>query len=107
MTWTERERQVFSDIRSWEQDYFTEKGTDFSRTYQKMVNSAFKSFGNNWTRKTLKRFDDILFHMQSLIQQARFDKQAKEYLYSQGRIFRSDIYTIEDMKKLSIDQLRL
>ncbi|MDQ0255027.1 hypothetical protein J2S74_002409 [Evansella vedderi] len=106
MSWTERERQVFSDIKSWENLHFYGKGTDFSRTYQKMVNAGFQTFGSDWNRRMLKRLDDFLFHLQAIVQQGRFDKQVRDNLFSQGRIFRSDIHTIEDMKKLSIDQLR-
>ncbi|MFA9558741.1 EcsC family protein [Evansella sp. AB-rgal1] len=106
MSWSEREQQVWSEIARWEEQQFSNIGTDFSRTYQKLVKSGFHEFGGNWSHKMLTKLDDMLFHLQAIVQQGRFDEQARDHLLTQARIFRSDIYSIQDMKKLSIDQLR-
>ncbi|MDG5786999.1 EcsC family protein [Evansella sp. AB-P1] len=106
MSLTEREKEIWDDLKQWEDNQFSNQGTDFSSTYQKMVHSGFRIFGGKWSSKLLTKLDDILFQLQVIIQQGTFDVEAKEKLFCQARIFRSDIHHIEDMKKLTIDQLR-
>ncbi|MBU9721124.1 EcsC family protein [Bacillus alkalicola] len=106
MSLSHRDMQVWNEIEMWESRHFSEKGTDFSLTYQKWVNSRLKKIQGTTAKNLLTKLDNILFHLQAFVQQGRFDQQAKDNIFSQARIFRSDIYSTEDMQKLTIDQLR-
>ncbi|WP_171051801.1 EcsC family protein [Alteribacter natronophilus] len=101
-----REEQVLDEIRSWEDSYFEETGTDLTLTYHKWMNQVYGSMEGKWKGKVLKAVDDVLFHVQSALQQTRYEKQTVEHLLTEARVFRSDINGIGDLKKLSIDQLR-
>ena len=106
MSWTQRESQVLEEITQWEQRQFSKRGTDFTLTSHKLLNKGIQSFGDEWSKRLLLRLDDILFYLHASLQQGSFDKRAIDNLFAQARIFRSDIYTLEDMRSLSIDQLR-
>ncbi|MBU9714649.1 EcsC family protein [Evansella tamaricis] len=106
MSLSQRETQVWNEIEFWESVQFSNKGTDFSLSYQKGINSIFKREGVNWSKKLLNRLDNVLFQLQATAQQGRMDQQTRDNIFSQARIFQSDIYSLEDMKKLTIDQLR-
>ncbi|ADU31486.1 EcsC family protein [Evansella cellulosilytica] len=106
MTLTIREKEIWREIEEWEFDTFYGKETDFSRTYQLLFDRAVLSINVLDTKKMLSRIENILFHFHAMLLQTRIDKQAKSELIDQARIFRSDIYEIKDMQKLSIDQIR-
>ncbi|WP_026690664.1 EcsC family protein [Alteribacter aurantiacus] len=101
-----REEQALEDIKRWEATYFEEVGTDFSLTYHKWMNQAYAAVDHRWRGKLLTITDNVLFHVQSAIQQTRYEKQTVEYLLTEARIFNNNISEIRDMKELSIDQLR-
>ncbi|WP_218212173.1 hypothetical protein, partial [Pseudomonas sp. 2822-15] len=93
MPLSHRETQVWNEIEVWESSQFLEKGTDFTLTYQKWINSRLNKIRGQTSKKMLSKLDSILFHLQAVVQQGRFDQQAKENIFSQARIFRSDIYS--------------
>ncbi|WP_088033015.1 EcsC family protein [Evansella clarkii] len=105
MAWTVRDEQVWEEIEKWEGKYFSKQVTDFSLTAYKLFNSSLESLGP-MNEKLLASLDDIIFHFHAIIQHRHFDEKKIAGLLSQARIFREDIYYIEDMKKLTIDQLR-
>ncbi|UCZ52278.1 EcsC family protein [Bacillus shivajii] len=106
MSWTNREDAVWNEIVEWESAQFEREGTDFSLTYQKWLNKSIEMLDSKWKKNMLTTLDSILFHLHATVQQGRFDQQATDFLLTQARVFRDDINTVEDMKKLSIDQLR-
>lgn len=103
---TQRELKVWEEISKWENSQFTNQGTDFSLTYQKWVNKSIKRLNPVFKRQVLSTLDQTLFHIHASLQQSDFEKRSLENLFVEARVFRSDIYDIQDLKKLSIDQLR-
>jgi hypothetical protein len=101
-----REEKILEEIRAWEDSYVEEAGSDLTLTYHKWMNEVYAAAEGKWKGKLLTAVDDVLFHVQSALQQTRYEKQTVEYLLTEARVFRSDIREIEDLKKLSIDQLR-
>ncbi|SES35705.1 EcsC family protein [Salipaludibacillus aurantiacus] len=106
MELTEREKVILKEIQDWEQWQFSDKATDFSRTYQKWAKQTLQKMNPQLKKRALTLLDETLFYLQSTVQQARFDQRAIDYLFTEARVFHPDISEVKDMKKLTIDQLR-
>ncbi|WP_179298860.1 EcsC family protein [Evansella halocellulosilytica] len=106
MSWTNREETVWNDIIQWETNELDHTGTDISKTYQRWLDKSIEMLDPKWKKKMLTTLDSILFHLHATVQQGRFDQQAMDFILTQARVFNSQIETVEDMKMLSIDQLR-
>ncbi|MFE1243602.1 MULTISPECIES: EcsC family protein [Fictibacillus] len=105
MSYTEREEQIWKSIEAWEQNYFTYEPTDFGRTYEKWVTNRLTLLPDEMQDKIGGYVDSVLFHIHALIQNSQFQLDTKQRLLSEARVFRDDIYEIEDLKKCTIDQL--
>jgi hypothetical protein len=106
MNLSQRERRVWEEISNWEESQFKDRGNDFSLTYQKWMNQSIKHLNPVFQKHILSIFEQMLFHIQGSLQQSDFERKALDNLFIEARVFNSDIYEIQDLKKLSIDQLR-
>ncbi len=105
MALTEREEQIWQDINAWEEDFFTYEPTDFGRTYEKWATRQMDLLPDEMQETIGEYVDSALFHIHALIQNSQFQLDTKQRLLSEARVFRDDIFEIEDLKKCSIDQL--
>ncbi|MFC0187876.1 EcsC family protein [Fictibacillus aquaticus] len=105
MNGTVRDEQVWRDIESWENDFFTYEPTDFGRTYDKWVSSQLERLPSEWGDKVSEWIDTSLFHIHAAIQNSQFQLDTRQRILSEARTFREDIYEIEDLQKCTIDQL--
>ena len=105
MPLTEREEQIWQEIKSWEDVYFTYEPTDFGRTYEKWATRQMDLLSEEMQETIGEYVDSVLFHIHALIQNSQFQLDMKQRLLSEARVFRDDIFEIEDLKKCSIDQL--
>ncbi|MCM3717939.1 EcsC family protein [Fictibacillus phosphorivorans] len=105
MPLTEREEQLWQEIKSWEEHYFTYEPTDFGRTYEKWAQRQMDLLPEEMQETIGEYVDSVLFHIHALIQNSQFQLDMKQRLLSEARVFRDDIFEIEDLKKCSIDQL--
>jgi hypothetical protein len=105
MPFTDREEQIWQEIKSWEQDFFTYEPTDFGRTYEKWASGQMDLLPYETQEKIGEYVDSVLFHIHALIQNSQFQLDMKKRLLSEARVFRDDIFEIEDLQKCTIDQL--
>jgi hypothetical protein len=105
MPLTEREEQIWQEIDAWEQNYFTYEPTDFGRAYEKWTASQMEHLSEEMKEKIGEYVDSVLFHIHALIQNSQFQMDTKQRLLSEARVFRDDIFEVEDLKKCTIDQL--
>ncbi|MBY6035189.1 EcsC family protein [Fictibacillus nanhaiensis] len=105
MPLTEREEQILQEIHAWEKVFFTYEPTDFGRTYEKWATSQMDLLPEDLQGKIGEYVDSVLFHIHALIQNSQFQLDMKQRLLSEARVFRDDIFEIEDLKRCSIDQL--
>jgi hypothetical protein len=105
MPLTEREEQIWEEINAWEQNYFTYEPTDFGRTYEKWATRQMELLSADMQEKIGEYVDSVLFHIHALIQNSQFQLDMKQRLLSEARVFRDDIFEIQDLQKCTIDQL--
>lgn len=97
--------KVLSTIRAWEKQWKTKQPNDFERVYDQWISSAFERMNPNIKNRFFTKLDDILFHTHAFLQGSTFQNEARERILASGRLYDSEIERMEEMRKLSIDQL--
>ncbi|MDN4527522.1 EcsC family protein [Fictibacillus fluitans] len=105
MSLTPREEKVMNSILQWESSYFEYEPTDFEATYERWVKQQLNQLNPALIEKMNNGIDAALFHVHALIQNSRHQKDVRERLLSEARIFYPEAEEIEDLKACSIDQL--
>ncbi|MCD8501899.1 MAG: EcsC family protein [Bacillaceae bacterium] len=101
-----REQKVLEEIQSWELDYFQETEHSNISTYQ---NKLFEHLEEKFpTHKEVltKAVDTFIFHIHAIMKNSKYDEEIVKQILNHGRVFDSEIESVNDMKKLSIDHLR-
>ncbi|OIJ18250.1 hypothetical protein BKP45_11740 [Anaerobacillus alkalidiazotrophicus] len=101
-----RKKNVWEEIKKWEHLYFDKGETNSLNSFEENFNNIIKSWRPEVQKKLLQAVDSMIFHTYSIIQDNQFDQKTISKILEQGRVFRSDVENINDMKKLTIDQLR-
>ncbi|WP_377888166.1 EcsC family protein [Alkalihalobacillus sp. R86527] len=105
MVWTEREERRLEEIKQWEQEHFAQHATDIERTFQKWYEYQINTVDSSTRNKMYSIIDSALFHMHAFIQNSQSQVDASNRLLTDARLFNPEIEQIQDMKKLSVDQL--
>lgn len=106
MPLSDRELNVWNQIRDWETHLLNYEANDFQLTYEKYLEQAFSLLPEIVQNQFFSVIDSWLFHLHGFIQGSQFQMEAKERILSSGRIFQRELNQIEDLKKLDIDQLQ-
>jgi EcsC protein family len=106
MPLTDRETAVLKEIREWENNLLNYEANDLQLTYEKYLERSFSLLPEKVQKQFFSVIDSWLFHLHGLIQGSQLQMDAKERILASGRIFKSDLEKIEDLKQLNIDQLQ-
>jgi hypothetical protein len=102
---TNREQKIWSDIEEWEQQLFQYEPNDLEHTYNKWVELGFASLSEKLKAKFFEQLDMSMFHIHSLLNNSQMQADARDRLLASARVFDSSISQIEDIQRLTIDQL--
>jgi hypothetical protein len=105
MTWTKSEQKVWEDIEQWIHSFHSYEENDLKSLYGKWVDLAFSSIPTKLSDPFFEKLDTWIFHLHSLIQGLQIQNDAKDRIIRSAKVFNGSIYSIHDMKKLTIDQL--
>lgn len=105
MTLTNREIQVWNEISEWEDKLLQYGPTDFTALYDKWLEQSFSLLPENVQEQFFSKLDTWLFHLHAMVQSSQNEMDARDRILGAARVFNQDITTIEDNKKLTIDQL--
>lgn len=106
MALTDREKQVYQEIREWENRMYSYEPNDFQLVYDKYIEQSFQLLPEKTREQFSSSLDNWLFHLHAFIQGSELQLDAKRRIIESGRIFNEDIQTIEDLNKLTINQLQ-
>ncbi|MBX9973336.1 EcsC family protein [Cytobacillus firmus] len=106
MPLNEREESVLAGIQEWENKLLNYEPNDLEMVYDKSLERSFSLLPEEVQQQFFSAMDSWLFHLHALIQGSQLQMDAKERILTAGRVFHSDIETIEDLKQLNIDQLQ-
>lgn len=105
MALTKRETALLLEIERWEDSMREDLRSDFGRTYDKWLNGKLNQLPGPLKEKFFGKLDDILFHLHAFIQNSHVQQDARQQLLMTAKTFHDEIEQIEDLKKLSVDQL--
>ncbi|MCF6408769.1 EcsC family protein [Pseudalkalibacillus salsuginis] len=106
MEWSQNEKQVWSSIEKWEQEYFTYVPTDFNRAYEKTFEDVFNRISPKIREKALQTIDNLLFHLHSIILNSQFQQDTKQRVLLSAQSMNKDVEVWEDVQDCRIEQLR-
>lgn len=106
MALTERELQVYREIREWKSKLVDYEANDFEMMYEKSLERSFSLLPQKVQQQFFSSLDSWLFHLHALIQGSQLQIDAKQRILTAARIFQPEIMEISDLKNLKIDQLQ-
>jgi hypothetical protein len=106
MALTERDKKILLEIHEWEEKLYQHEANDFQLVYDKSVEQTFQLLPKQVREQVLSSLDNWLFHLHAFIQGSELQMDAKNRILANGRLFEPSIQSIEDMKILTIDQLK-
>ncbi|MBM7644815.1 hypothetical protein JOD45_001022 [Scopulibacillus daqui] len=105
MALSETEQAVFSQIKVWEEQFFTYEPTDFTVLYQEWVRNQLAKVSPKWQSSLSQAIDQMVFQCHALLQSTSWQQNARTQLINEGKALLPEINHIEDMKKLNVHQL--
>ncbi|RSD27725.1 EcsC family protein [Mesobacillus subterraneus] len=105
MPLTEREQKVLDELTVWENKLYDYEPNDFELAYDRYLERSFSLLPEEVQERFFSLFDSGLFHLHSMIQGAQLQMDAKERILAAGRVFQPELETIQDLRKLPIEQL--
>ena len=106
MPLTDRETKIYNAVRNWENKLLDYQPNDFQLTYEKYIEQSFLLLPETVQKQFFSVLGSWMFHLHSILQGSQLQLDAKERILSAGRVFKSDVETIADLKTLEIDQLQ-
>ncbi|MBM4762559.1 EcsC family protein [Bacillus sp. B15-48] len=106
MTLTKRENQVIEELKKWESSLFDYVPNDLELIYDKYLERAFVMLPEEVQDQFFSKLDNWLFHLHSLIQGSQLQIDAKARILTAGRVFNSELHSIEHIRELSIEQVQ-
>ncbi|WP_053218908.1 EcsC family protein [Virgibacillus senegalensis] len=95
---------ISQEITGWENKLKLHASNDFERLYHNWQHQAFNHLDKNRKEEWFRKMDDLLFHSHAYLQGSAFQRESRERLIAQARIFHPEILVIEDMQVLSVEQ---
>ncbi|OMP67452.1 EcsC family protein [Domibacillus epiphyticus] len=103
--WTERDHACWDRLMDWEQQLVSYEGNDLEYQAANVLERLIQEIPEEVRDRTFAWVDQTLFNVHSLLQGSQ-QKEARERILASARIIREDIEHIQDLRKLTIDQLR-
>ncbi len=105
MRLTQREQRVLDELYVWENKLYDYEPNDLQLAYDRYLERTFSSLPVEIQERFFTLLDSWLFHLHSFIQGSQLQNDAKERILSAGRVYNPDLETMEELKKLPIEQL--
>ncbi|MBS4173807.1 EcsC family protein [Bacillus sp. FJAT-49736] len=105
MTWSKSEHILWNEIERWMNSFPSQEETDFQNLYGKWVDKAFSAIPVSLAEPFFEKLDSWMLHLHSLVQGLQIQDEARERILKSARAFDPSVYSMEDMRKLTIDQL--
>ncbi|WP_138415298.1 EcsC family protein [Aquibacillus sediminis] len=99
------EKLIRKEINAWEKDISYYQPNDFEMVYDGWVNQTFQRLDPEIQSKFFSKLDDFLFHTHAYLQGSPLQMDTRAAIINNGRVFKSSLEEIQDLKACSIDEL--
>lgn len=104
--WTKRDHAYWNRLMEWEQKLVSYEGNDIEHQAVHTIEQLMEEVPQEMRNRLFHGIDQVLFNMHSLLQGSKLQSEARDRVLTSARIFRDDIETVQDLRKLTIDQLQ-
>ncbi|MFT8323353.1 MAG: EcsC family protein [Bacillus sp. (in: firmicutes)] len=104
---TNSEIYYLHTIETWEQQLNDYRLTNEAKRYKKYLEMGVKLLPDTTKSSLFMLMDRSLFELQSVLFNSSAQKKATDKILQTARVFHNNIFRLEDMNKLTIDQLNL
>ncbi|SDH73851.1 EcsC family protein [Alteribacillus bidgolensis] len=99
-----RAEQRYKEIIHWE-NQLSSSHNMYKRLFDKTLEKLINTLPQKQKKYLLNMTDRFLFYAQSFILHSRFHEEAEKRIILEARIFDEDVKDIQDLKRLTINQL--
>lgn len=102
---SQREQDVLVELSKWEERIHSYESNYFEKQMDRYYDKGMSLFAGENKQQLFALLDSALFHIHTLLLSTSFHQKSVDRMLSTARIFHEDIRGINDMRKLSIDQI--
>ncbi|WP_062355105.1 EcsC family protein [Bacillus kwashiorkori] len=107
MELTKYEREIWEQIKNWEQEQLNYVAYDFEYKVDQWIEATVSKLPENIQNQFFKQLDQWIFFIQTAIQQTESLDKRIERLLTEAKTTHTEIETINDLKILPIEYLNL
>ncbi|QGQ47518.1 EcsC family protein [Metabacillus sediminilitoris] len=105
MNKTVRQKTILNEISLWEQELQNDVRTDLGRTFDRWIKRKLDEIPDSMKQIFFEKLDASLFNLHSFIQNSLIQQDAKKQILLSAKALNEEIFQINDLHKLHIDQL--
>lgn len=105
MNKTVRQKAILNEISLWEQELQNDVRTDLGRTFDRWIERKLDEIPDSMKQIFFEKLDASLFNLHSFIQNSLIQQDAKKQILLSAKALNEEIFQINDLDKLHIDQL--
>jgi hypothetical protein len=105
MNKTVRQKAILNEISLWEQELQNDVRTDLGRTFDRWIERKLDEIPDSMKQIFFEKLDASLFNLHSFIQNSLIQQDAKKQILLSAKALNEEIFQINDLHKLHIDQL--
>ncbi|MGN1402606.1 MAG: EcsC family protein [Bacillus sp. (in: firmicutes)] len=106
MALTLREQKILEEEKGWLESQYSQDAAGFDAFCEKVAQQGLAYLPEDKKRELFTLLDNVLFHLHAMIQGAQLQMEARDRILTTARLFNEDIETLQDMHRLTIDQIR-
>ena len=104
---TKAEKYYLEKLERWENAQKKERPNKIFHLYTQYFNKGIRYIPNEQRHKLLRLLNNSLFHLHTILFNSTFQRNTAELLTQYARTYNESIFTLNDMRKLNIDQINL
>jgi hypothetical protein len=105
MNKTVRQKAILNEISLWEQELQNDVRTDLGRTFDRWIERKLDEIPGSMKQIFFEKLDASFFNLHSFIQNSLIQQDAKKQILLSAKALNEEIFQINDLHKLHIDQL--
>ncbi|WP_445489474.1 EcsC family protein [Niallia sp. 03133] len=105
MPLTKSEKFYLLEIEKWEQQLYDYEPSYAEIVYKKWMDIGIEHIPESTKESIMMLLDSSLFHIHSILFNSTFQKNTSEKILQTARLYKDEIFILEEMCKLKIDQL--
>ncbi|MDC3415767.1 EcsC family protein [Aquibacillus salsiterrae] len=96
---------ILKEIEDWEKQMEDHQSNSFTTKYDWFINQMTKKIDEKVKKKLYFNLDNVLFFSHAFLRGATIQKDAREQIVKNAKLFNPHVSSIDDLKTLTVEQL--